>query len=182
MESRHSKADSAPVKSTKLPTEMQSQISEVFNDHFSESIKKQPVNVDSLLTKDELVVRVSYQPKGSKLRTHNFEVSIDYDQKKATNLVSSVHLAIDALGELFQTHIERPDEEFARVWTPMTVEKREFFYRYHEENAELESKADELLGIKKEPSLVSGEDFDQRMEDQLKEIEDIKNKLGLTED
>lgn len=174
VESRVNKAS----KSTKLPAEFSNQISEVFNEHFKKQLGGQPVLVDTLLTASEVVVRVGYNPKGMKLQQHNFEVSLDYDQKPATNLVSSVHLAIDALANILQEHIEKPNQDFSPTWTAMTLEKREFFYRYTAENSELEKQANDLLGINDEESLVK---LDETIEDE-EQPQEALNKLGLNEE
>ena len=174
LESRKNKSS----KSTKLPTEFSKQISDVFNEHFKKQVSGQPILVDSLLTGDEVVVRIGYNPKDTKLRQHNFEVSLDYDQKPATNLVSSVHLAIDALANILQEHLEKPNQDFSPTWTAMTLEKREFFYRYTAENSELEKQANELLGIDEQDSLVK---IDETIEDE-EQLQEAVNKLGLNEE
>ncbi len=171
LESRTNKAS----KSTKLPAEFSNQIIEVFNEHFKKQLQGQPVLVDSLLTGNEVVVRVGYNPKGMKLRQHNFEVSLDYDQKPATNLVSSVHLAIDALANILQEHIEKPDQDFSPTWTAMTLEKREFFYRYTAENSDLEKQANDLLGIDDQEPLVKIDDTVETEE----QLQEALSKLGL---
>lgn len=133
------------------------------------------VEIQGRIYPSELLLSVGFS-RPNQLKQPNFEISASYDSSK-DNVLKVFHLLFDAAGALFDQYFQATeDNDFPRYWEEIDFEKRKIFVQYSTKNTDLESQADELLG-KNSDALMQEPD-----EDSETFLEDIKNKLGLTDE
>jgi len=157
---------------TPLPAELIQQMKSVFRQNFQEHIADGEVEVAGKIFPGEILVSMGVRyPKA--LKQSNWEVSIEY-RKEKDNALKMLHLAMDALGALFeQVFTAENDHDFPRVWESVQFEGREIFVQYTTTNSQLEAEADRLLGLDSEEGLAQGDWAEAVTADQ------IKAQLGL---
>lgn len=147
---RHSKQ-----KWTAFPTELTEQIRQVFQQNFAAQLGKNiKVHVLGKIFTQELCLRVGLHKKGD-LKHQNFEVSVDHlgDQE---NVVSQIHICVDALAGLVQEYFDNDEEvELPYTWSELPFGKQKIYVQFSRENPDLEAQANALLGEGHGDSLVN---------------------------
>ena len=167
--------------STDLPKDLLAQIKEIFAETFSDHLKKSQVIAEGRIYPNEVLLRIG-ATQGQQLKQINFLVSIDYKQGK-DQVMNLVQVGVDVLATLFDDYFANQDDsDLPRQWTELNADGKKLYILYSTLNDKLESEADKLLGIQKSDSFVKEhEGFDENDEDEAL-LEEIKQKLGLTED
>lgn len=132
-------------KWTPLPAELVQQIQSVFSQGFTDHVRGATVEARGQIYPEEILIGVSVNRKGA-LKQTGWEISIPY-RKDKDNVLKLLHLAVDAVGALFeQTFTAESDEDFPRLWEEIDFEGRKIYVQFSTANSELEAEADRWLG------------------------------------
>lgn len=141
-------------KWTSVPSELCTQVREVFAENFMDAAKTGQFLVNGRIYAHEILLQVGFLPKG-RLRQVNFEVSIDFDVKKQ-NALELIHFSVDCAASLFQEYFSQDEslDSFPLLWKSYNFETRKAFVQVSTVNTALESEADRLLGTAKNDLVV----------------------------
>ncbi len=142
-------------KWSSLPEELLIQIKDIFTETFSSQLGESKVISEGRIYSSEILFRIGIGSK-DRLKQHNFEASMDYNKSK-DNVMSLVHIAVDAVGSMLSEFLKDESTDFPHDWQKFDIEKREIYLKYSTDNSNLELKADKLLGLA-DDSLVQGDD------------------------
>lgn len=169
-------------KWTSLPSELCTQIREVYAESFSSEAKAGQFIVEGRIYAEELILRAGYLENG-RLRQINVEVSMDFDVNKQ-NALELIHFTVDCaasmLQEVFHSDEEIELESFPAEWKSFTIDQKTVFIQVTTVNSKLESDADRILREAKEESLVQGDELIDDAESEAAK-EKIITMLGLAE-
>lgn len=90
-------------KWTAFPPDLTTQIGNSFQLQFKKESKRGSFKVEGRIFPAEILLRVGYLEKG-RLKQSNLEISVDFTSKD--DVVSKIHLCVDALGSLFFDYFE----------------------------------------------------------------------------
>lgn len=156
------------TKWTALPSEVATQIKNVFEENFQKELGQSRVIVEGRLYPQEILLRVGYAEPG-RLSQNNFEISMDYQPENENAALSTIHVCVDVAASLLAEHFESASEidseiEFPRVWTEFPFDDFKVWLQFSSENSELEKKANEILGDW-DDSMVQDEVADDEADD-----------------
>lgn len=158
---------SSSRKWTVLPKELMAQVKSIFTESFQSHIGGDSIETEGRIYPEEILMRLSIVPQKG-LKQRGFEVSLQYKKDK-DNVLKLVHLAVDAIGSLFeQLFASQDDHDFPRVWQEVDFEGRTIFIQYTTANTALEDEANRLLGEHGNNDLAQGEWADDTSADQIK--------------
>ena len=141
-------------KWTSIPPELAKQIKAVFEESFSVHLEGKTLKVEGRIYPAEVLMRIGINNKGE-LRFQNFEVSIDHSAENK-NTIERITLGVDAIASLMVDYFEKEEEhEMPFVWQEYPFEGEKLWLQYSSTNSELEAKANELLGVKDDATLLS---------------------------
>lgn len=159
-----------------LPQELIKQIQSVFSQSFQEHIKGGKIEAGGRIYPEEILIKVGYKAGGG-LRQKNWEISLPYKKDK-DNVLKLLHLAVDAVGALFEQLFNSDDDvDFPRIWEEIDFEERKIWIQYTTINNELETKANELLGIKETDDEVAQGEWEEELSPDV-----IKATLGIDDE
>ena len=161
---------------TQVPPELLQQMKSVFEEGFKAQLGNAVVALEGRIYPKELLFSLGFR-RPNQLKQPNFQISLGYDAQKE-NVLKLIHTIFDAMGALFDEYFKTNDDsEFPRLWDQLEYEKKKLFVQYSTENTDLKKKADELLGLPPDDGLLV-DDPEQTKE----EIDELRAKLGITED
>ncbi|MCB9026824.1 MAG: hypothetical protein H6625_10935 [Bdellovibrionaceae bacterium] len=160
-------------KWTHLPKELVTQVEVLLSENFPVQNKNGKFIFEGRIYPSELILRLGYLVNKS-IKQDNFEVSIAYNAGK-DNLVSLIHLAVDATASLFSNWAENPENIPPRDWLEFKFENNSLYARYSTVNTQLEIEADKLLGNRDEGLLTEEDEFDEELNHKI-------SILGLNDD
>ena len=162
------KPTSIEKKSSPIPKDLTSLISESFQESFEKELRNREVLVTGKIYSEEIVVRVGLHEPGH-IRQMNFEASIDF-QHGRTDSVGQIHACVDAISTMLAEYLTSIEEiVFPLTWAPYKFENQEIFLMTSTENFDLEAQADALLA-QTEPAQKEADDH---------ELHAIKHAYGL---
>ena len=136
-----------------VPSELAKQIKTVFEESFSEHLKGKTLKVEGRIYPTEILMRIGINEKGE-LRFKNFEVSIDHFPEKQ-DTVHKITIAVDAIASLMVDYFDKEEEhEMPFVWQEYPFEDQTLWLQFSSTNSDLDAKANKLLGIKDENTLL----------------------------
>jgi hypothetical protein len=146
-------------KWTPLPKAFITQIEQVFNDAFAAKLATGQLIVEGSIYPEEIVLRVGFIENG-RLQQDNFEISIDYSQKKQ-DAVDRIHNCIDAAASMMNEFFESDGEvDFPRQWKNFDFNGQIVWAQYTTENSKLEQEANRILGLAKKDLVREDESED----------------------
>src|ERR1700745_2151359 len=92
-----------------LPQELITQIQSVFQQSFQEYIKGGKIEAGGKIYPEEILIGVGFSTPGQ-LKQVNWEISIAYKKDK-DNVLKLLHLAVDAVGALFEQTFTAEDDQ-----------------------------------------------------------------------
>jgi hypothetical protein len=154
------------IKWTALPSELCTQIREVFEENFADATKLGRFIISGRIYPHELCFRAGYLENG-RLRQANFEVSLDFNAAKQ-NAFEQIQVCVDCAASMMDQYLEMHkniDENsveddldtFPHQWQENQFDGRKLFLQVSTENSDLEAEANKLLGDSAD-SLVVGND------------------------
>ncbi len=163
-------------KWTSFPNEYLKQIQSVFNKSFKLHLESGKILTEGRIYKEELLLKVGFLHNKS-IKQSNFEISIQYDKNKE-NAVQLIYLMIDVAATMMdEFFMAENDHDFPKIWQEYEVENKKVYLQYSSTNDELESQADQLLGIDKSEGLIQqGDDDDDEV------LDEIKHSLGVVDE
>lgn len=156
-------------KWTPLPAELVQQIKSIFQQGFAEHVRGATVEARGQIYPEEILIGVGVKREGS-LKQPGWEISIPY-RKDKDNVLKLLHLAVDAVGALFeQTFSAEDDADFPRIWEELEFEGRKIYVQFTTANTELEAEADRWLGKAgiKDDEVAQGDWDEETTPDQIK--------------
>lgn len=143
------------------------QVKSIFTESFQSHIGGDSIETEGRIYPEEILMRLSIVPQKG-LKQRGFEVSLQYKKDK-DNVLKLVHLAVDAIGSLFeQLFASQDDHDFPRIWQEVDFEGRTIFIQYTTSNTALEDEANRLLGEHGNDDLAQGEWAADTSADQIK--------------
>ena len=137
-------------KWTEFPEDYVQQIKNVFTQEFASFLGNSKLIVNSKIYPEEITLRVGFIEKG-RLRQNNFEVSANYSQQKK-NAFEQIDNCIDAaasmMADFFEAQKNNEEFSFSETWEKCDFGQSTVYIQHSTTNSDLESKADELLGMK----------------------------------
>jgi len=136
-----------------LPSELVKQIQSVFDENFAPYLQEKILKVEGRIYTSEILMRIGINSKGE-LRYQNFEVSIDYSATKQ-DTIGQITIAVDAIASLMVDYFNNEEDyEMPYVWQEYPFEGQKLWLQFSSTNSDLEAKANKLLGVESETSLL----------------------------
>jgi hypothetical protein len=136
---------SSSKKWTAFPKDYLQQIEDVFKQNFAAQLANAKLVIEGRIYPEEILLRVGFQENG-RLAQPNFEVSMNYKQKK-TDALQSIHDCIDAAASMMDEYFQTDGEaDFPLSWKEYDFNGKTLSLQFTTENSTLEAEADKLLG------------------------------------
>lgn len=131
---------SSSKKWTPFPDDLENAMREILRENYKDL--KGTFIVEGRIYSAELLLRLGYL-KPDSLKQVNFEVSLNFDNKK---VMEEIHFCFDVAAAMLQTFVENPESDFPYQWKEIDFEKRRVFVQFSTINSELERQTDIFLG------------------------------------
>lgn len=142
---------------TNFPPEFLEQVQELVAETFEDGlVDGASLALEGRIYPEEILFRLGIKVEGQ-LRQSNFEASAQYDPN-AQNAKQIMHHCIEAAAAMMAEYLDLEDDsDFPRQWTEFRFEGTLLFLQYSTTNTDLETQANQLLGLK-ENELVYEQD------------------------
>ncbi|MCB0391952.1 MAG: hypothetical protein KDD58_11715 [Bdellovibrionales bacterium] len=152
-------------KWTPLPDELVEQVESLFAENFSGFSENGRFFFEGQIFPQELLLRLGYLPQ-NKIKQNNFEVSLEYQSSKE-NLMSLIHLAVDACASLFTDWTEDEENKPPAEWQEFKFQSKSIYARYSTINTQLETEANRLLGEDHSDLVMDDEDIENQLQQKI---------------